>query len=195
MATLTTSETIEVEKENSNTIKLNLKSGVPMYAELILAGENSNAINPTGLGDANKVKVTYGAAQGVITDPVSLTADGDMTFTIIDTFWISFYFQFGRSTSTGTANIVLRSVGDGIPIGTVLSEKVTNPNDTKAIELHIPFTPPYVPFVLHGEIMRDINGTNDGGLVPYLPIETTGGWSARAAPSASIFIYRIKTPV
>lgn len=165
---------------------------LPMYAELMLAGENSSAINPTGLGDANKVNVTYGAAQGVITDPVSLNANGETTFTTIDSYWISFYFQFGRTTSNGTSNLVLRSVGDGTPIGTVISERVTNPDDTKGIELHIPFTPPYVPFVLKGEIMRDINGANDGGLLPYLPVETVGGWSAKAAPSASIFIYRIK---
>ena len=172
---------------------LSARFALPMYAELMLVGENSSAISPVGLGDANKVNVTYGAAQGVITDPVSLSANGEITFTTIDSYWISFYFQFGRTTSSGTSNLVLRSVGDGTPIGTVISEKVTNPDDTKGIELHIPFTPPYVPFVLKGEIMRDTNGANDGGLVPYQPVETVGGWSARAAPSASIFIYRIKT--
>jgi hypothetical protein len=161
-------------------------------AEIVLDGQDFTDITPTGLGSAGAVVVTYGAAQNTGSDPVMMDANGLITFNEGDTYWLSFYFQFGRSTSSGTSHLVLRNLVNGFPAGSPIAAKAINSAVLIPSEFHIPLTVP-AGTTLQGQIMRDSSGTNNGGLVTYAVDETADNWSVLNAPSTRIIVYRIRS--
>ena len=165
---------------------------LPLNAEIVLDGQNFAAITPTALGNAGRENVSYGAAQGTVSDPVMMSATGLITFNETASYWISFYFQFGRTTTSGVSHLVLRNLVNGTPAGSPIAAKAINADVLIPAEFHIPITLP-AGTTIQGEIMRDTDGANDGGLTPYTVAETLNGWNALNAPSARIVIYRIKT--
>lgn len=134
---------------------------------------------PTGLGDAGKIRISLGAAQD---QPyISIDATGLMTIKEDGYYDLELSGRFGRTAGAGVAVITARMVAGGVPSNTPTSYSLDDGD----------FTIPYATTVtryfpagteLYFEIMRE--GVDNGGLFSY-----TGAWGT--APCAEISIYKL----
>ena len=161
--------------------------------EVLLVTSSTSDINPTGLGFANLVQIPYGGVN-LVPDVTELTIDvnGTVTFNRAGTYFLSFYFQFGRDNTAGTSNLVLWSRINNATSGQPVFARAQNPAILTPIELTLP-----VKFnagdELEGFVMRDTNGNDDGGLRSYIVNDKSGGvLGPNDAPSCSLIIYRMK---
>ena len=143
---------------------------------------------PTGTGIANAIDVEFGAAQGTGSDPVQLDANGLVTFNDAGLYSINVIFQFGRTGSNGTSELLFRFLLDGVQLGRSIGAKLGNPDTLDYIEIDA-----WINFAegqtLSTQIMRDDSGSDSGGLFQTVPTdEGAGTWNN--IPSAVINIER-----
>lgn len=158
----------------------NKNSGIVLTEEIGLAGRDYTAQNPT-LVDT-PLQVTFGAAQGSMSDPVMIDAAGAITFNEAGRYAVTFTFSFGRTGGAGTSEVLLRFLTDGVE-----SFSFHTKLDSADITIPIQFvgdTQVTAGSVTTVEIMRDSTGNNSGGLLPFTPALGTWGPS----PSASVYI-------
>lgn len=161
--------------------------------EVLLVTSTDSNINPTGHGFDGAVQIPYGGVN-FIPDVTELTIDanGTVTFHRAGTYFLSFYFAFGRETSPGTSNLVLWSRINDATSGQPVFARAQNPSNLTPIELTLPVAFK-VGDELEGFVMRDTSGNNDGGLRGYIIDDTSGGaLGPNNAPSCSLIIYRMK---
>lgn len=193
MSVLTSSESVDVLLAG-NILTANVKDGIPITAEVLLVSSTTTNINPTSAGYAGNAQIPYAGANLVpdIT-AVTMDANGTVTFNETGVYFLSFYFQFTRATTSGTANLVLWSQINDLTSGIPVISKAQNSNILTPAELTLPvaFT---AGDTLKGRIMRDTSGANDGGLGGYTVADTSGGTSGpNNGASCSLIIYRLKT--
>ena len=140
--------------------------------------------SPTGLGDANKIQITFGDPQ--TTTAFDLDAMGNFTVLVSDIYYLQGKFSVGRSGNPGASQIYIRALINGVPVGYTTHAII----DTSRIEMPITFdgnAPLSAGDIITFEIMRDTDGHNSGGLEAGNPDEA--GWAD--SPSARAFITTI----
>lgn len=133
------------------------------------------------------LQVSFGAAQGAPTSPVSISAAGSVTFNVAGNYAVRVKLQNGRVGASGTSVLLSRILANGAQIGSPQSVKLTSSDST------IPTDSRVVVNAVAGqtfavEIMRDGSGTNFGGLYPLTAAVTAWG----TAPSALLVISRLE---
>jgi len=162
--------------------------------ERLFDGDSALATqNPTGLGTANAIQISFGAAFGTGASPIQLLADGTLRANVAGTYRLKVSVQFGRTGSPGTSFLLFRVVSTGIQLGRTVSTKIDSVDQVSYFENDTWLTVGAgAEFAF--EIMRDSSGHNSGGLVGFVPT-VDGGNEWNDAPSASVRVERwIQTP-
>lgn len=133
------------------------------------------------------LQVSFGAAQGAPTSPVSISAAGLVTFNEAGNYAVRVKLQNGRTGASGTSVLLSRILANGVQIGSPQAVKLTSSDST------IPTDSRVVVNAVAGqtfavEIMRDGSGPNFGGLYPLTAAVTAWG----TAPSALLVISRLE---
>lgn len=133
------------------------------------------------------LQVSFGAAQGAPTSPVSISAAGLVTFNVAGSYAARVKLQNGRVGASGTSVLLSRILANGVQVGSPQSVKLTSSDST------IPTDSRVVVNAVAGqtfavEIMRDGSGTNFGGVYPLTAAVTAWG----TAPSALLVISRLE---
>ena len=165
----------------------NPTSGIAI--ERILDAESSSAAQePTGLGVANEIQVTFGDAVNAGGDPVMLSAAGVLTFNEAGLYRLKVALQFGRTGASGTSELLFKADVDGVQAGRSIYAKLSNASEEQYLEndswLQLSAATEITYF-----IMRDSAGNNSGGLIGITPT-VDGGSEWNDAPSASIRVER-----
>ena len=144
---------------------------------------------PAGTGIANSLKVEYGVAQNGPTDPVELDVAGKATFNAPGMYRIKVIFQFGRTGGAQTSEILFRFLINGAQLGRSVAVKLGNADDLRYIDIDNWFNVP-AGTTLETEIMRDVSGSNSGGLFQTTPTDE-GASTWNVVPCAVLRIERL----
>lgn len=162
--------------------------GVNIFYEALLLAESKVDQIPIGLDETTQM--TFGAAQGTLSDPVMLDAAGVVTINEdIDSLTIRLLVAFGRTGGAGTSELFFRSVIGGVIFSTPFGVKLDSSNVTNIIFVSNDLALP-AGTTLTFEFVRDPGGNNSGQLISMTPTAT--GWSDKSA-STSIVISRAVT--
>lgn len=123
---------------------------------------------PTGLGIANAINVEFGPA--IVGTAVSLDVNGQLTFHTAGLYRIKVVFQFGRTGSSGTSEILFRFLINGVQLGRSVGAKLGNADALNYIDIDNWFNVP-AGTTLDTQIMRDNSGHNSGGLFQTVPTD------------------------
>ena len=162
-----------------------VKSKLALSAPSVLSAKSTTNQEPSGVDTA--LQVTFGAAQGTVSDPVMLAADGTITFNQTGLYLINGFGNFERQGSSGGVTLTIwRVLLDSVQVGNVKGVDLSNTGIMLPYEVTVPISITTAGTELTYEIMRDSSGVNGGGLYIH---ETDGPWAD--VPSASIDIYKI----
>lgn len=133
------------------------------------------------------LQLTFGAAQGAASDPVSINAAGLVTFNQAGNYAVRIKLQNGRTGATGTSILLSRLLLNGAQLGSTAAVKMTQTDATTPTDSRV------VLNVTAGatfavQIMRDSAGSNFGGVYPHTAAVTAWG----TAPSALLVISRLE---
>jgi hypothetical protein len=148
--------------------------------------------NPTGLGDAGKIQITFGPPQ--TTNDFDLDADGQFTTLVADEYYFQGKFEMGRDGQAGQSQLYLRALVNGVQFGYSTHLIVDSPK----IEAPVSFTgysALKVDDVITFELMRDSDGDDSGGLTVGISQEPSWTFSpsARALITRNVLV-RLVTP-
>jgi hypothetical protein len=134
------------------------------------------------------LQVVFGAAQGLIANPVQISAAGLVTFNTPGTYAVRVKLQNGRTGASGTSILLSRLLLNGVQAGSaaavrMASAAVTVPTDSRVV---VVASAAGATFAV--QIMRDGAGSNFGGLYPFTA--AVAGWGI--APSALLVISRLE---
>jgi hypothetical protein len=148
--------------------------------------------NPTGLGDAGKIQITFGPAQTTI--DFDLDAAGQFTTLVTDEYYFQGKFEMGRDGQAGQSQLYLRALVNGSQVGYSTHLIVDSPR----VEAPVSFTGYAVLQVgdlITFELMRDSDGGDSGGLTVGISQEPSWTFSpsARALITRNVLV-RLVTP-
>lgn len=152
------------------------------------ASSDASAQNPTGLGVANKKQLTFGPAQKTVSDPVMLSAAGEVTVNKTGLYIFSTALQVARTGASGTSVLLFRVTVNGAQAGRSVQFKLSNADVNQIFENSARVFLP-AGAVLRYEMMRDLSGSNFGGLTGFTPT-VEGGNEWDVAPAANLRIER-----
>lgn len=143
---------------------------------------------PSGLNSTTAI--SFGAAQGTVSDPIMLSALGEITFNRTMTVIGRTEMQFGRLSGSGTSILHFRGMLNGSPIGRCYTAMIAN---TDLIYPHvITFVLPVTSGdVLTFEMVRDPAGNNNGGLIAGTVTAT--GWAEPSPCARTTFTVLVPT--
>lgn len=133
------------------------------------------------------LQVSFGAAQGAPTDPVSISAAGLVTFNVAGNYAVRVKLQCGRTGASGTSILLSRLVLGGAQLGSAACVKLTQTDATTPTDSRVVMNPT-AGQTLQVQIMRDSAGSNFGGIYPQTATVTAWG----TAPSALLVISRLE---
>ena len=139
---------------------------------------------PSGLGVP--LQVTFGSAQGTVSDPVQIDEYGLIRFNEVGTYFLSGYANVQRIGSNGGfCRFLYRFLVNSLQHGITKGVDLTNTNEMLPLETSelIEVTSPATVGTF--EIMRDLAGVNQGSLIT----QSASAWSS--IPSASIYIQKL----
>ena len=152
------------------------------HSILLIATSVATSQEPTGLD--TPLQIEFGPLQ--TTTDVDVSAAGAFTFNTTGRYIMSPFFQYGRTGSTGTSELLNRILLNGAQLGSSLSARIDSADTL------VPWSSSIILSVTAGdiitiEIMRDSAGNNSGGIFAVNP--TLAGWND--APCASVQIYKV----
>lgn len=134
------------------------------------------------------LQIVFGPAQGLPTDPVSLEADGTLTFNVTDKYIINFRAHYGRTGASGTSVLMFRFVKNGVTqVGDPYAAKIADADTLIPWDSSSFIFEAVAGDTLHAEIVRDSAGSNFGGL--FAVPATVVGWGS--APCAAVSCYKV----
>ena len=151
--------------------------------ELLRASSTASDQQPTSLGVP--IKVEFGPAQKTASDPVMLSAAGDVTINQTGTYAFRFKLQFGRSGATGISYLATRIMKGAAQFGATQCTRLSSsdsiiPTDSRVLMNLL------AGDVITLQLIRDSIGANAGGLFAQT---SSHGWDM--APSALLVVSRI----
>ena len=160
------------------------KSKLNLAPILVLQGKSNVNQEPAELGEV--LQVTFGAAQGTISDPVQLLADGTIVFNESGLYLFNGYGNFERVGSSGGVSVTaFRALLNGVAIMPPKAVELDTPGVMIPYELTVPINAT-AGDELVWEIMRDSSGVNQGGLYTHALLD---GWGT--VPSTDVAIWKI----
>lgn len=156
-----------------------------------LLNATSTATNqdPTGTGPANAIQIEFGPAQFGPTDPVQISALGDVTFNEAGLYRVKIAIQIGRTGAGGISEMLFRALVAGTQAGRTVAAKLDNANviipHSDEAWLNIP-----AASVITYEVMRDSSGMDSGGLVGQDVTVEPGSWNQDACAELRIERWR-----
>lgn len=133
------------------------------------------------------LQVSFGAAQGAPTDPVSISAAGLVTFNVAGNYAIRIKLQAGRTGASGTSILLSRVLLAGDQYGSPAATKLVSADVTIPIESRVVVNAT-AGQTFAVQIMRDSAGSNFGGIYPQAATVTAWG----TAPSGLLVISRLE---
>lgn len=133
------------------------------------------------------LQLSFGAAQGAPTDPVSISAAGLVTFNIGGNYAVRVKLQCGRTGATGTSILLSRILVNGAQVGSAAAVRMTSTDATTPTESRVVINAT-AGQTMAIQIMRDSAGSNFGGVYPQVATVTAWG----AAPSGLLVISRLE---
>lgn len=160
-----------------------LEVGAPLKSNLFLIGVENNDQLPAVENVAQQV--TFGPAQLTPGDPVNLLADGTLQFNDAGTYFIIFFFNFGRTGATQTAQVDARALIEGVQFGATIGVSLDSSDQSVPHSISLTLTKLAGPVEeLTWEIARDAVGPNEGGLFAINP--SVAGWNLGASASVRV---------
>jgi len=161
-----------------------VKSQLSFGAALVLSASNTNNQIPTGLDTPLQVK--FGPAQNTGSDPVSLDANGVITFNQAGLYLFTGYANFERQGSSGGVTVTLfRPLFNSVQSDVTKMVELNQTGVSVPYEISVPLTAS-VGDVLTYEILRDSSGVDQGGLYSHV---NSSSWSD--VPAVSIKIFKV----
>lgn len=133
------------------------------------------------------LQVSFGAAQGAPTDPVSISAAGLVTFNVAGNYAVRVKLQAGRTGASGVSILLSRILLAGAQYGSPAATKLVSADVTIPIESRVVINAT-AGQTFAVQIMRDSAGTNFGGIYPQAATDTAWG----TAPSGLLVISRLE---
>lgn len=133
------------------------------------------------------LQVSFGAAQGAPTDPVSISAAGLVTFNVAGNYAVRVKLQAGRTGASGVSILLSRILLAGAQYGSPAATKLVSSDVTIPIESRVVINAT-AGQTFAVQIMRDSAGTNFGGIYPQAATVTAWG----TAPSGLLVISRLE---
>ena len=150
----------------------------------VLNASDTTNQTPSGLDSA--LQVTFGSAQGTVTDPVMVDALGNITFNESGVYLFNGYANFARGgLSGGVAVIAFRALFNGVQAGVTKVVEIKDADDMIPYDLTLPINAT-AGDVLTWEIIRDSSGADYGGLYTHTLL---GGWTN--IPSVAVSIFKV----
>lgn len=163
----------------------------PIYAAAgvkeveVLRAASTVAQAPTAVD--TPLQLSFGAAQGAPSYPVSISAAGLVTFNQAGNYAVRVKLQCGRTGASGTSILLSRLVLGGAQLGSAACVKLTQTDATTPTDSRVVMNPT-AGQTLQVQIMRDSAGSNFGGIYPQTATITAWG----TAPSALLVISRLE---
>lgn len=133
------------------------------------------------------LQLTFGAAQGSASDPVSINAAGLVTFNQAGSYAARIKLQNGRTGATGTSILLSRLLVNGAQLGSAAAVKMTQTDATTPTDSRVLLNVTAgATFAV--QIMRDSAGSNFGGIYPHTAAVTAWG----TAPSALLVVSHLE---
>lgn len=133
------------------------------------------------------LQVSFGAAQGAPTDPVSISAAGLVTFNVAGNYAVRVKLQAGRTGASGVSILLSRILLAGAQYGSPAATKLVSADVTIPIESRVVINAT-AGQTFAVQIMRDSAGSNFGGIYPQAATVTAWG----TAPSGLLVISRLE---
>ena len=157
----------------------------PLQYTSVLNAKETGALAPSGL-DA-PFQLTIGPAQLGPSDPVQLTALGEIRFNQAGQYMLSLQGLFERvGSSGGFALLHFRALINGVQSGNTQSIEINDTQTWTPYERTIPIYIATPGTDLTFEIVRDSTGVDAGGLYPASV--STPGWPS--TPSFAVQVYK-----
>lgn len=118
---------------------------------------------PTAVDTA--LQLTFGSAQGSVSDPVMLNAAGLVTFNTAGNYAVRIKLQAGRTGASGTSILLSRILLNGAQYGSPAATKLVSADTTIPIESRVVINAT-AGQTFAVQIMRDSAGSNFGGVYP-----------------------------
>lgn len=152
---------------------------------IVLDSESTSTQTP--LGTDLPMQVSFGPPQGLPTDPVQLSALGDITFNQAGEYRVRGLAHPVRLINAGVTRLLFYATLNGVQISRTITAAIPNQNSEQ------PILPRFDLVASAGDIVRlfmvrDSSGTDDGVLNVFTPTLTT----INPVPSASIVVEKRK---
>lgn len=151
----------------------------------VLRAASTVAQAPTAVD--TPLQLSFGAAQGAPTDPVSISAAGLVTFNVAGNYAVRIKLQCGRTGASGTSILLSRILFNGAQIGSAAAVRMTSTDATTPTESRVVINAT-AGQTMAIQIMRDSAGSNFGGVYPQ--VATVAAWGT--APSGLLVISRLE---
>lgn len=151
----------------------------------VLRASSVAAQNPTAVD--TPLQVLFGGAQNSASNPVMLSAAGVVTFNVAGNYAVRIKLQNARTGATGVSLLFSRILISGVQYGSPQAVRMDNATACFVTESRIVINAA-AGQILTAQIMRDSNGANFGGLLPFPATVTAWGTS----PSALIVVSRLE---
>jgi hypothetical protein len=160
------------------------KATAPADPQTVLEGFDDTTQNAVSLD--TPVQITYGPAQGTVDDPVSLDANGRITFNQTGIYNLNVVFNMGRiGPAGGVAQLFCRTEFNGVPFGRPVIAFIGAPDVTASRQFEGTARVKAGDYI-ESYFYRDSAGVNEGGLAA---IPSTIGWDG--APSATVRVVKL----
>lgn len=151
----------------------------------VLRAVSTATQTPTALD--TPLQLSFGAAQGAVSNPVMITAAGLVTFNQAGNYGVRVKLQNGRTGAAGTSILLSRILISGVAYGSPAAVRMTDTDATTPTESRVVINTT-AGQTLVVQIMRDSAGSNFGGVYPQVATVTAWG----TAPSALLVISRLE---
>jgi hypothetical protein len=130
--------------------------------------------------------VTFGPAQNTSSDPVSLDANGVITFNQAGLYLFTGYANFERQGSSGGVSVTLfRPLLNSVQADVTKMVELKEPGVSIPYEVSVPLTVSEGDTLTY-EILRDSSGVDQGGLYAHV---NSSSWDD--VPAVSIKIFKV----
>lgn len=156
--------------------------------QVLFGASTALSQQPTGLGDANRIKIEFGSDQFGVNDPVMLTNNGTrLTFNQPGLYWTKPEVIIGRTGGAGESNILFRALVNGAQTALPTQGFLVDNQRIKFTYSEVTWI--YIPPGGEGtyielEMCRDPSGDNSGGL--FQDEVTATGWNPSSCATVQV---------
>ena len=180
----TTNDGTKVLGSDALGLPLWVAASSPLIAQVLHAPSVSNQA-PGGLDTV--LQVSFGSGTGTGSDPVMVSAIGDITFNDVGVYFVNAVGYLSRVGASGGISVMLfRSLVDGSQVNSIGAISLPTVGVTVPETLSFPIRISTPGTVLTFEILRDSSGVDYGGLYPTT---TLSSWAD--APSSALTIWKL----